>query len=100
MNRNIPEPKTILFVHNNNDLYGAEVVLLDLLKRLDRNNFHPIVVLPTDTKHINRLSVRLEQEGIEYHFTRMAVIRRKYFHVLGALRYVRDLFLVTLNLVA
>jgi glycosyltransferase involved in cell wall biosynthesis len=100
MKKNHSEAKTVLFVHNNNDLYGAEVILLELLKRLDRRGFYPIVVLPEDTRHINRLSARLDQEGIEYHFIRMAVIRRKYFHLFGALRYVRDLLLGTLSLVA
>jgi glycosyltransferase involved in cell wall biosynthesis len=99
MKKDYSEPKIILFVHNNNDLYGAESILLELVKRLDRRSFYPIVVLPTDTRHINRLSPRLEQEGIEYHFIRMAVMRRKYFHLLGALRYVRDLVLGSLSLV-
>lgn len=81
-----PTPRTILFVHNNNDLYGAEVILLELLKGLDRKRFHPVVVLPSDTKHINRLSVQLEKTGIEYHFIRMAVLRRKYFNLFGFVR--------------
>jgi glycosyltransferase involved in cell wall biosynthesis len=100
MNSVSSKSKTILFVHNNNDLYGAEVILLELLKGLDRRSFHPIVVLPKDTKHINRLSARLEQEGIEYQFIGMAVIRRKYFHLFGVLRYIRDLLLGVFRLVS
>lgn len=84
------DQKTILFVHNNNDLYGAEVILLELLKRLDRRKFYPIVVLPTDTRHINLFSSQLAQEEIECQFVRMAVIRRKYFSLLGVLRYLKD----------
>lgn len=87
MTKNSNGLKTILFVHGNNDLYGAEVVLLELLKRLDRNRFCPIVVLPTDTKHIHRLSACLDQEGIEYHFVRMGILRRKYFHPVGLVRF-------------
>jgi len=97
---NNQQPANILFVHNNNDLYGAEVILLELLKRLDRNRFYPIVVLPTDTKHINRLSTRLEQEGVEYRFIRMAVLRRKYFSVVGVARLVIGALFGILSLAA
>ena len=83
-------PRTILLVHNNNDMYGAEVILLELLRGLDRKRFDPIVVLPSDTKHINRLSTELEKAGIEYYFIRMAVLRRKYFNLLAFARLVMD----------
>jgi len=72
-------PQNILVVHNNNDLYGAEKVLLELLSRLDRSRFVPIVVLPTDTRHINRLSPELEKLNIECCFIPLGVLRRKYF---------------------
>ena len=71
-------PQNILVVHNNNDLYGAEKVLLELLSRLDRSRFVPIVVLPTDTRHINRLSPELEKLNIECCFVPLGVLRRKY----------------------
>jgi len=72
-------PQNILVVHNNNDFYGAEKVLLELLSRLDRSRFVPIVVLPTDTRHINRLSPELEKLNIECCFIPLGVLRRKYF---------------------
>jgi glycosyltransferase involved in cell wall biosynthesis len=72
-------PQNILVVHNNNDLYGAEKVLLELLSRLDRRRFVPIVVLPTDTRHINRLSPELAKLNIECCFIPLGVLRRKYF---------------------
>jgi glycosyltransferase involved in cell wall biosynthesis len=72
-------PQNILVVHNNNDFYGAEKVLLELLSRLDRNRFVPIVVLPTDTRHINRLSPELAKLNIECCFIPLGVLRRKYF---------------------
>jgi glycosyltransferase involved in cell wall biosynthesis len=72
-------PQNILVVHNNNDLYGAEKVLLELLSRLDRSRFVPIVVLPTDTRHINRLSPELAKLNIECCFIPLGVLRRKYF---------------------
>jgi len=75
----MPSPRNILVVHNNNDFYGAEKVLLELLSRLDRSRFVPIVVLPTDTRHINRLSPELAKLNIECCFIPLGVLRRKYF---------------------
>jgi glycosyltransferase involved in cell wall biosynthesis len=72
-------PSQILVVHNNNDLYGGDKVLLELLGRLDRNRFIPVVVLPTDTRHINRFSPHLDKLGIEYCFVPLGVLRRRYF---------------------
>lgn len=71
--------KTILFVHNSNDLYGADIILLNLIQGLDRRRYRAIVVLPEDVRHINRLSARLEVVGISYRFLPLGVIRRKYF---------------------
>lgn len=73
-----PKPANILFVHNNNDLYGADVALLAMLKRLDRTRFAPLVILPSDTRHINRLSVELDKIGVECKFMQLGVLRRKY----------------------
>ena len=85
--RTSDERKSILFVHNNNDLYGAEVVLLELIRGLDRTLFKPMVVLPADVRHINRLSAKLQEEGIPFRFIRMGVIRRRYFGPLGIIRF-------------
>ena len=75
----MPEtPLNILVVHGNNDLYGADRILLDLLTHLDRTRFRPLVVLPTDTQHINRLSPRLAEAGIETIFLPIGVMRRRY----------------------
>ena len=71
-------PTRILFVHNNNDLYGADIALLTLLKRLNRTRFEPLVVLPTDTRHINRLSTELDKIGVECGFLPIGVLRRRY----------------------
>lgn len=73
------EPQHILVVHNNNDLYGGDKVLLELLGRMDRTRFVPFVVLPTDTRHINRFSPHLDKLGIEYSFVPLGILRRRYF---------------------
>src|SRR6266700_958599 len=75
----MPTPQHILVVHSNNDLYGGDKILLELLSRLDRSRFVPFVVLPTDTQHINRFSPELQKLGIEYRFVRLGVLRRRYF---------------------
>ncbi len=93
-------PANILFVHNNNDLYGADAFLLEIIKRLDRRRFCPIVVLPEDVRHINRLSVELEKNGIEYKFLRLGVMRRKYFTPLRILQYFADLLMGVFALAA
>jgi glycosyltransferase involved in cell wall biosynthesis len=72
-------PQTILVVHNNNDLYGGDKVLLELLSRIQGTDFVPFVVLPTDTRHINRFSPHLDKLGIEYCFVPLGILRRRYF---------------------
>jgi glycosyltransferase involved in cell wall biosynthesis len=72
-------PQPILVVHNNNDLYGGDKILLELLSRLDRTRFVPCVILPADTRHINRFSPELDKLGIEYRFVPLGVLRRRYF---------------------
>lgn len=83
--------QTILFVHNSNDLYGADVILLNLIRGLDRSRFRPLVILPEDMQHINRLSARLDAGGIPYVFLPLGVIRRKYFTPTGLCRFVADI---------
>jgi glycosyltransferase involved in cell wall biosynthesis len=89
----------ILFVHNNNDLYGADTFLLEILKRLDRTRFRPLVVLPADVRHINRLSVELEKNRIEYRFIRLGVMRRKYFTPIKIVRFFVELLVGITTLV-
>lgn len=70
--------RNLLFVHHSNDLYGADIVLLETVKRLDRTQFHPIVILPEDSRHIGRLTPHLAAHDIEYDFLPLGVMRRKY----------------------
>ncbi|HEX7288269.1 MAG TPA: glycosyltransferase family 4 protein [Candidatus Angelobacter sp.] len=82
----------ILFIHSNNDLYGGDKVLLELLERLDRARYEPIVVLPTDTRHINRLSPELAKLGVEHLFVSFPVLRRKYYKLWMLPRFGVDVF--------
>jgi glycosyltransferase involved in cell wall biosynthesis len=69
--------KAILFIHHANDMYGADIGLLHALKSLDRQEYHPIVILPSDTP-TGMLAPELDRLGIEYHFARLGILRRKY----------------------
>ena len=93
------KPANILFVHGNNDLYGADAFLLEIVKRLDRSRFHPIVILPEDMRHINRLSVELEKNGIEYEFLRLGVMRRKYFNAVAIFPFAFQLLMAIVAIV-
>jgi glycosyltransferase involved in cell wall biosynthesis len=67
----------ILFIHHANDMYGADRGLLDMVKSMDRERFHPIVILPSDMP-TGMLSPELDRLGIEYHFAHLGILRRKY----------------------
>jgi glycosyltransferase involved in cell wall biosynthesis len=55
------KPIRILYAHNGADLYGASRSLARLLKGLDRERYHPLVVLPEE----GPLKEALEEDGVE-----------------------------------
>jgi glycosyltransferase involved in cell wall biosynthesis len=72
-------PRTILFVHHSNDLYGADNILLETVKGLDRSRYTPFVLLPEDCYCEGGLAAELEKSGIRYRFLPLAIVRRRYF---------------------
>ena len=38
----------ILFLHAGAEMYGADKVMLDLIRNLDKKIYNPYVILPTD----------------------------------------------------
>jgi glycosyltransferase involved in cell wall biosynthesis len=88
-------PVHILFLHSSDDLYGADVILLQLVRSLDRERFIPIVVLPDDMRHVGLLSAELSASGIEYQHLPVAIIRRRYISLLGILPFLRKLIVGT-----
>ena len=50
--------KTILYLHTGAELYGADIILLTLIKGLDKSKYKPIVVLPSDGPLIKKLNPR------------------------------------------
>ena len=71
-------PQSILFTHSSDELYGSDIVLLELGRRLDRARFRPFVVTPIDISYEGRLSQALRREGIAHRAVDMPVLRRRY----------------------
>src|SRR5580700_6020189 len=77
-------PQPILFVHHANDMYGADIGLIHSIQSLDRQEYFPIVILPSDMP-TGMLSPELERLGVEYHFAHLGILRRKYLKPLALL---------------
>ncbi len=90
--------RPILYVHSSNELYGSDIILLDLVKRLDRTRYAPFVVMPQDLPYDGRLGRALAQESIPHTSVDMAVLRRRYTNVFGLIAFSRRLLVGTLAL--
>jgi glycosyltransferase involved in cell wall biosynthesis len=77
------QKKTILFTNVGADLYGADYVLLCLVKSLDRNRFSSIVIVPYD----GLLVAELRKAGAEVIVREFPVLRRGVFTPLGLIRF-------------
>jgi glycosyltransferase involved in cell wall biosynthesis len=86
-----PSPARVLFLHPSDELYGSDLVLLNLLRGLDRSRFAPLVVLANDLPYQGALSRELEASGIEVLHLPIAVARRKYLSPTGMLGFRRAL---------
>jgi glycosyltransferase involved in cell wall biosynthesis len=85
------KPKAILFIHHSNDLYGADIMLLETIRGLDRSLFAPMVVLPEDCRSEGGLAAELEKASIPYRFLPLGIIRRRYFKPGNVMRYIWEL---------
>jgi len=75
--------KNILYLHAGAEMYGADKILLEIVKGLDKKKFHPIVVLPND----GILVKKLKDAKIETHIIDYPILRRKYFNLKGICNY-------------
>lgn len=73
----------ILYLHLGAELYGADVILLELIKNIDKTKYRPYVLLPED----GPLVKELQSLGVEVHIMDFPIMRRKYFNVKGIFRY-------------
>lgn len=91
-------PYTLLFIHSSDEMYGADLIQLQLVEKLDKSRFHPIVVLPTDVPYQGQLSRALGERGIPVVHLKTAILRRKYFTPWGMLLYLWRLVGSTLTI--
>lgn len=98
MNRSA-EPKTILYVHSSDEMYGADRILLQLVENLDRSEFRPIVIIPTDVPYDGLLTNALRKQAIDVRHWKTAILRRKYFTLRGMLLYIVRFVLTTVYLI-
>ena len=75
--------KTILFANVGADLYGADYVLLGLVKSLDPSRFRSTVIVPYD----GPLVPELRKAGAEVIIREFPVLRRGIFTPFGLLRF-------------
>lgn len=78
--------KNILYLHAGAELYGADIVLLQLLKNIDKKSLKPYVVLPCD----GPLVEKFKENNIEVEVVEYPILRRKFFTPIGILRYFKD----------
>ena len=73
----------VLYLHAGAEMYGADKVMLDLVRSLDKNDFRPYVILPCDGVLVDAL----KREGIPVKVVPYPIMRRKYFNPKGVIRY-------------
>lgn len=73
----------ILFLHAGAEMYGADKVMLDLIRRLDKTKYKPYVVLPTNGVLVDAL----KKENIDVSVIPYPIMRRKYFNFKGIMQY-------------
>jgi glycosyltransferase involved in cell wall biosynthesis len=85
LSTSVPEtaPRKILLVHSSDDLYGADLILLELVRRLDKRRFVPTVVLPTDVFGDGALTRSLRDSGIRTIGLKLGVLRRQFYSPFG-----------------
>ena len=80
----------ILYLSRTSLLGGAEISLFDLIKKLDKENYHPIVVLP-DKKGL--FYQELIKKNIEVNIVKMAFLR-KTFNIFLLFWFSMNIFLI------
>lgn len=78
--------KRILYLHAGAEMYGADKVLLELIKGLDSKEFEAHVILPND----GVLVEALRQVGAQVSVLDYPILRRKYFNPKGIAGYIRS----------
>lgn len=81
----------ILYLHASAELYGADYVLLELVTRLNKSKYEPIVLLPFR----GPLYEKMLGLGVDVRILDFAVLRRQYFTPKGIIEFAYRLFVST-----
>jgi len=73
----------ILYLHAGAEMYGADKVLLDLIRNLDKTKYKAYVVLPEE----GVLAEAFRKENIDVTVMDYPIMRRKYFNPKGIIQY-------------
>lgn len=86
--------KNILFLHSGAELYGADKILIEVLKGLDKKKFFPLVIIPNK----GPLEKELKKYNIKFIVYDFPILRRQYFNVHGMIKYtskfIRSMFYI------
>ena len=86
----------ILFLHAGAEMYGADKVLFDLVRGLDKTRYRPHVVLPCDGVLVNTM----REANIDVQVLPYPIMRRKYFTPKGIIQYGWNLVKYSFQLVS
>lgn len=86
--------KKILYLHASAELYGADYVLLELVKRLDKSEYEPVVLLPFR----GPLYAKMQEMGVSVQIVDFAVLRRQYFNIKGFVEFFYRLLVSTIRI--
>lgn len=86
--------KKILYLHASAELYGADYVLLELVKRLNKSEYEPIVLLPFR----GPLYTKMQEMGVSVQIVDFAVLRRQYFNPKGMVEFAYRLLVSTIRI--
>jgi glycosyltransferase involved in cell wall biosynthesis len=73
----------ILYLHAGAEMYGADKVMLDLIRNLDKAKYNPIVILPTEGVLVDAF----KKEGVRVEVIPYPIMRRKYLNLKGIWQY-------------
>lgn len=73
----------IMYLHAGAEMYGADKVMFDLIRNLDKNKFKPYVVLPQNGVLVDAL----RGVGVDVTVIPYPIMRRKFFNPKGILQY-------------
>ena len=78
--------ENILFLHAGSELYGADIILYNIVKNLDKNKYNIYVILP----NYGPLVEKIRKENVFCEVIEYPILRRKYFSIKGIFYYLSN----------